>query len=82
MNTKPGLINDIGEINELTDIATLFGRDPALNNDKDIDRIIDKMRSARHLFKKEGAVRKKAVPKLTKGQEAAKGLKIDLKLDL
>lgn len=80
--TMLGGLANAGQINDLVDIATLFGRDPGLNNEQDTDRIIDKMRDARFLFGKEGPARAKAKPKLTKGQSEAGKLNIDLDLDL
>lgn len=71
------------EVPDVPDIATLFGRDPSDHTNEDIDRIIQKMRDARHLFATEG-VRAKAPgkPKLTAKQTGALELKLDIDLDL
>lgn len=37
-------------MSDATDIALLFSRDPLKHTDQDIDAMIAKMRSARHLF--------------------------------
>lgn len=65
---------------QVTDISILFARDPLKHTEQDIDRIIAKMREARHTFNT--AARKPAAsgPKLTaKETDAAK---LSLKLDL
>lgn len=59
-----------------TPIALLFARDPLKHSEQDIDRIIAKMREARHTFKTAG----KPAPKLTKGETAAQ--KLNLNIDI
>lgn len=64
-----------------TDVSVLFARDPLKHTDEDIDRIIAKMREARHTF---NTVAKKPAassgPKLTEKEKDA--TKLSLKLDL
>jgi hypothetical protein len=63
-----------------TDISILFARDPLKHTDQDIDRIIAKMREARHTFNSTPARAASSGPKLTaKEQDASK---LSLKLDL
>lgn len=66
-------------MNEQTDIALLFARDPSNHTDEDIDRIIEKYRSARHVFKTGGA-KPKATPKLTKKEAEAQSAAKDIDL--
>lgn len=64
-----------------TDISVLFARDPLQHTEEDIDRIIAKMREARHTFNT--ATKKPAAasgPKLTEKEKDA--TKLSLKLDL
>lgn len=62
-----------------TDINELFSRDPLKLSDQDIDAIIEEMRKKRHMFN--SAPSPKAASKsLTKGQEKASKLNIELDL--
>lgn len=64
-----------------TPIGMLFARDPLKHTEQDIDRIIAKMREARHTFKVQATKKPSAAgPKLTEKEAAAS--KMGLKLDL
>jgi predicted nuclease of restriction endonuclease-like RecB superfamily len=64
----------------MTDMNTLFSRDPLSLTDTDIDSIIEEMRKRRHLFNAGGATATKPAAKATAAQTATKSLKIELEL--
>jgi hypothetical protein len=64
----------------MSDIATLFARDPLKMTDADIDKIIETMREKRHLFN--SAPQPKGNKLTKKEEEVSSGLKLDLNLDL
>jgi hypothetical protein len=64
----------------MTDIATLFARDPLKHTREDVDAIIAKMREARHTFNLAGKT--PAQPKLTKAEKEVEGAGLKLSLNL
>lgn len=64
----------------MTDMTELFSRDPLSLTNENIDQIIEEMRKKRHLFNAGGSTAGKPKPKLSKGQEATKGLDLDIDL--
>lgn len=65
---------------ETTDINELFSRDPLSLTNSDIDKIILEMRKKRHTFQVGPAPKSGGTKSLTKAQEQASKLDIDLKL--
>ena len=63
----------------MSDMTELFSRDPLGLTNEEIDQIIEEMRAKRHLFQSAPASTK-AKPKVSKTQEAALKLDLDIKL--
>lgn len=64
----------------MSDINTLFSRDPLLLSNEDIDLIIEEMRAKRRLFQSAPATKPKPAVTKTKAQQSA--LNLDIELDL
>lgn len=63
----------------MSDLATLFARDPLKLTRDDVDEIIKHLRESRHKFIGNN---EKPLPKLTEKEQAAKKLSLDVELKL
>lgn len=75
----PSDLPDLAAPAEQTDISILFARDPLKHTEQDIDRIIAKMREARHTFNS-APTRGAAAPKAAAKPSPLAGMKLDLDL--